>query len=175
MEAIARLEAQGPPGRAVGDAMSDEPSLAEKVIDFIDEAQREATEAERERCWQAVAGVLNKAWKRAESSRPVWADLVNCRDALLPPDSQPPAPEPMTVEKMMKMLRTAFGLNLDGIEDDIEVNLTALLKAQARRDAEILSQREREHPPGWPKSMTTGWKAACRDGQDRILKAAGLE
>lgn len=77
-------------------------------------------------------------------------------------DEAPPAPEPMTVERLMGILQSRHVAN--GFRDsdwpDVRAELTALVREQARRDAELAAKCP----------LMTG-VAISRE----ILKAAGLQ
>ncbi len=102
--------------------------LAEIVAEHVDIE----VEAERERC--AVV---------ARNSGCLGARAIADKIMATASHQQPPAPEPMTITKLMKILRRSFGFEgvPDGYDDwvGVEANLTALVEAQAWRDVHFIS------------------------------------
>lgn len=112
----------------------------------------EAVAGERER----NAGVLTEVIGRLDCCGPdvrARQRLLECRKTIL--SVEPPAPEPMTVKKLIDRLTESQGAIKNWRA--VEIDLQELIKAQARRDAEVC--------------CSTG----CSDCGKLILKAAGLE
>jgi hypothetical protein len=105
------------------------------------------------------------------------ADELRDLDLLAGAAPPAPPPEPMTVARMIGILKSRYVCNGFCSSDwpDVEADLTALVQAQARRDAEIIENQLAR----LPTSMTEGERnvarwlhhESCRD----ILKAAGLQ
>jgi hypothetical protein len=114
---------------------------ADRIGELIAEIEINGVQAERERCAAVVASVRKQASPGSVSAVRTVLDRCHIGITRHLPESEPLAPEPMTVAKVMTIFRTAFGFNLDGIADDVEIHLADLVQAQARRDAEIVDRR----------------------------------
>lgn len=158
--------------------------LSRDLTDVANKMVREAEKTERTRCMNAVSEVLDH--KQPGVVNPaVHAALEQCLCAIGEPDSEPkscaaeppPPDEPeMTVERALTVLKTRIGAQVKILPwhwDEIEGDLTELVKAQARRDGKIAAGMA-PHPlsagaGGEPLAVVA---FAIRD---KILKSAGLD
>lgn len=136
---------------------------ADKIGELIAEIEIDGVKAERERAAAVLTVAIADLLRRPRARDAVFlADkLADCRDKI-DLTTAAPAPEPMTVGKVLRKMRAGYPVWEDW--DDCEKDLVALVDSanqeQARRDAEICS--------GMAGTV------ARRDCRDAILKAAGL-
>lgn len=140
-------------------------TLAEKVVAFIDEINREAVEADRKRRVAILTKAKDDAIFQGEYS--LAATIGDLRDALLTQAGEPPpADEPMTIPKLIEKLAAVSNANWNTIRSDLQ----ALVEARTRRDAAVC-----EKLAAAGSSDNDGWILACQACNELILKSAGLE
>lgn len=141
-----------------------EPMTIAKVMDWLNSTgcgELKLSEVERKLIITRPAA-RDKGFKEGESKQMA--------------DKAPPAPEPMTVERLMEILQSRHVANgfCDSDWPDVRAELTALVQAQARRDAEMLRDLEDAIKSAeWATPAHALRK--CREYHDEILKSAGLE
>lgn len=138
--------------------MNDEAKAAVMVecSRLLDKLEDEAVAGERERCVERV-----RQAKRELLSSPVFITRDEAIDAILGREAapEPPPPEPMTVERLMEILRSRHASNgfCDTDWPDVKAELEALVQTQARRCADTCARK------------------GCLPCSYATLKAAGLE
>lgn len=135
--------------------------------ELMDFATTEAVESERRECASLMVHAITAALARADGDSV--ASLRECRKKVLARgrEAQPPAPEPMTVAKMIEKWEAGtpvFGDRFGWLE--FKNDLTSLVEAQVRRDAEICLKM------GAATAQQGITQRACYDA---ILESAGLK
>lgn len=137
-----------------------------------DEAIRKAIEAERQRNMEIARTTRFDVC--APNKLPLFiAQRIERAD--ITGGVEPPAPEPMTVAKVLAKIRAGYPIWEDW--DDCERDLVRLVQDQARRDAAIIDESLQPLKDAAPEISghqegAIAWLQPCRD---KILKAAGLE
>lgn len=136
--------------------MNDEP-LSEGIVAAHDRLVAEAVDAERER----AAEIVRRRLRQLGYSEGRWFAVLN--EILAPkPKPEPPAAEPMTVERLVARLDSDVydqDVNDCGSICNLAADLAELVREQVRRDAE------------WLRTYGDGYDYLGR----KLLKSAGLE
>lgn len=147
---------------AGGTLLRDWDELVDKVLPArIAEARDEGVESEKKRWVTLLTKAKDVAIKDVDYV--LATSLRDCRDAgacgATAPEPPPSEPERMTIAKVIEKWRS--GCTLSGNWDRVEADLTALVQAQARRDADLCREGDAYCSP-------------CHRCAMRILKSAGL-
>lgn len=145
--------------------MSDEPKHDEPVVAefkrLLGEVRDLAVAGERERWAVALKVAHSDAYENGDQS--LGTALGDVLNKVCSPEPEPPASEPMTIEMVTERLQKRGYVAPDLYDwTRLRADLTALVQAQARRDAELLRTKCAEGSLG-------------REWANDILEAAGLE